>query len=134
MREILFRGLDIDGSKWHYGHYYKGVMSEVEPRIVRVIIVDGTFYHVIPETIGQYTGLKDKNGVRIFEGDIAKFVFKNAHIVFYEGGFGWVYAGGNLIEDFIPFSGHNSFPMVMNRIEIIGNIHQSPELLEATNN
>jgi uncharacterized phage protein (TIGR01671 family) len=65
----LFRGKRVDNGEWVIGNYYEGIMSELEPRIVRVIIDRGVFYHVTPKTVGQCTGLKDKNGKLIFEGD-----------------------------------------------------------------
>lgn len=69
MREILFRGKRFDNGQWEYGYYscdsgkYHFILS----------IDDGGSYRVDPATVGQYTGLQDRGGNRVFEGDIIKY-------------------------------------------------------------
>ncbi len=89
--------------------------------------LDGTRYEVNPETIGQFTGLYDKNGKKIFEGDIVRVLGG-----IYEQGF-YEINETTIVKDIIK-DGYEIMTVISqlgkNCIEIIGNIHDNPELLE----
>lgn len=142
MREILFRGKEKNSGEWIYGdlrHISDGhggyILCIVDNTNGRNNDVTGV--EVVPETVGQYTGLTDKNGVKIFEGDIVKgiafSVTKIGVIVWIDeiSGFGVRYAQ-NLV------AWENSSILRCAAIgktdefaaEVIGNIHDNPELLK----
>ena len=127
MREILFRGKKKDG-EWVYGDLIPVLWDK--PNILDrnsstdLDIYEAT-YSVNPKTVGQYTGLLDKNGNKIFEGDIIQYG-KNLYIVEYHVEIGATVCVRTNDVDHWP-----SFNVgTIKHTEIVGNIHDNPELLE----
>jgi uncharacterized phage protein (TIGR01671 family) len=124
MREILFRGKTIDSNEWTYGYYLKGKDKTY------IAIKEGEseagwdIEEVIPETVGQYTGLKDKNGKMIFEGDIVTGLFNYNKIT------GYIKYGSDCTF-YIERNG--LYGILLNNaedwLEVIGNIYGNPELI-----
>lgn len=141
MREILFRGKRIDNGEWVSsgniitfndegegklffipGKNEKCVCTHDEQDNI-VAFHTGAFYKVAPSTVGQFTGLNDCNGKRIFEGDVIKIKiadgsFHNAVISFRNGYF------TNSLSTYV-----GGLVVIAQDCEVIGNIHDNPELM-----
>lgn len=133
MRDILFRGKRLDNGAWVYGSL---LQVECEDGSIVTAIFDrkdsGGDAEVHPSTVGQYTGLLDKNGTRIFEGDIVSTDTKRPYLIveFRDGCFMFNCNDGG--EDYydIMLPILKEPQTVYNYGEVIGNIHDNPELLE----
>lgn len=136
MREILFRGKQTDKDKWIYGVPVKGKsVDESEILIIESVFECGEyacigceFTPVIPSTVGQYTGLTDKNGKRIFEGDIVNDEQSgyNYYIKWFPEYACFALANKNGHIEF----GCDELEIFLNDLVVIGNIHDNPELLK----
>lgn len=130
MREILFRGKQKDNGEWVEGYYnYATDGYNLELHLISDKIT-GIHTEVIPETVGQYTGLTDKNGKKIFEGDIisckSRLDSANMVVIFECGQFRMV-----LAEKYHNYvSGGGYYDINCFEKSVIGNIHGNPKLLE----
>ena len=130
MREILFRGKRVDNGGWVYGNLIqRNIWGAVFPIIRAEDNGYGNFkeWEVIPETVGQYTGLKDKKGVKIFEGDVVRYLNSiesgNGVVIFDACAFlfNWIDIDetDSLLRHF----------QCSEELKIIGNIHDNQELM-----
>ena len=125
MREILFRGKRLDNGAWVYGSLLQVECDDgsiVTAILERKDSVGDAEVH--PSTVGQYTGLKDKHGNRIFEGDVLTVDGEDGFFVleFQEDTARFVMYGDSIVVDFDNFWSYE--------VEVMGNIHDNPELLE----
>ena len=127
-REILFRGKRIDNSEWVEGYFNKWPCvswKELSCVIVPVIGLENGIaeqFIVDPATVGQFTGLTDKSGKRIFEGDLITTAWWHGHVAKV------VFKNGMFKAEYNPL-----FSWVANEtyeIAVVGNVWDNPELLE----
>ena len=139
MRKILFRGKRLDNGEWvmsgnlihaddndihsFYIPEPKSEFGTIEDEHDNILSIEyGTFYKVDPATVGQCTGLKDMNGKWIFEGDIVQIGEENGKIEYSETEAMFQVVFDTWCTDFDHYFGTD--------FEVIGNIHDNPELLE----
>lgn len=130
MREIKFRGKRADTGEWVYGDLEQNKEGIFISQQFKDFMLSYSWY-VIPETVGQYTGIKDRNGKEIYKGDIVKirgayYIGSNIELMYYidyRGSCFYCCApngfGENLLMNFDA-----------NDIEVVGNIFDNPEFLE----
>ena len=125
MREILFRGKRMDNGEWVYGYYvHIGPVScqraYIIPEYASAIYVN----EVDPSTVGQYTGLLDKNGKKVFEGDIVRKTNEGRHPQIFTANIRTIFRE----NEEVYYSPCDHFTESC-EYEIIGNITDNPELL-----
>jgi len=116
MREILFRGKRADNGEWVEGYYSTSGNYEC-------IMKDALYDHYIvdPSTVGQFTGLLDKDGKRIFEGDVVRDIDDGGlRSVAYVSGAFWTFARDTMYDLMGNCNGC---------LEVVGNVHDNPELI-----
>ena len=150
-REILFRAKDINNN-WVYGSYFKHIKrqicpigndslkeEDIEHLMIRDSFADWNMpkeiecVRINPDTVGQYIGLKDKNRVRVFEGDIIKFNYNDKEVysaIEYNGGVYGVLIKGKCFEYIDFWTMTDLVGYVGSNFEVVGNIYENKELLE----
>lgn len=132
MREILFRAKRLSDGEWVQGCFCpKNSKGDIPCIIVYNGGMAGYWFEVDPKTVGQFTGLTDKNGKKIFEHDICRNT-RNGEIVLVKwhgtmAGYVWCKHGESCLSDF------GELFRAYDKYEVIGNVHDNPELLRGNN-
>ena len=141
MRDRISRGKRVDNNEWVEGFYVnvpEHYKQEMSGKSYIVSINNGLFMEVVPESVGDYMGLTDKNGKRIFEGDIVRYRHEfwqcpMQSVVEYCAD-KWNYPAFDLKDnDYEEANGLQLAHEMEIEFEVIGNIHDNPELLEVEN-
>ena len=130
MRTIKFKAKNLDG-EWVYGFYVEEERQTLNGFEKKCFIVNDGYDYVKPETVGQFTGLHDKDGKEIYEGDILQLKYSDGSYhsssVYYAQQKGYWAVDVSINERIIL--GY----IDRTRLVVIGNIHDNPELLKGNN-
>lgn len=140
MREILFRGKQVDNGEWIQGFLSKSRNIKEKPALLKLCIdyeEKGVMLSCIvdPETIGQYTGITDKNGEQIFEGDIIRhYNRKDDSAIFDTGRVFWEEKRARFLRTSEDENKYFLKEDMAYPYEVIGNIYDNPDLLKGDRN
>lgn len=124
MRTIKFRGKRVDNGEWVYGYLHLPIGGE--NMMIQVSNTDS--FGVVPDTVGQFTGLLDKNGAEIYEGDVV-VLRRGVKNISNTQTIEWCSHLSAFVRVIDDMDAHFISEADMGLYEVIGNIHDNPELL-----